>query len=271
MKKTRVPIKDLKFDLYVRQHLNQDHVLYLAGLIEGGKVLDPIMITEGMTVIDGRHRIEANLLLDHAEIDAEVYPFRDEVKIISEAYRSNIGGALPPTIADTEQTIMLLLERGEKQTSIAGHLKLPNSMIRKLVKNVQSKMARKKVQMAASAVTENGLTVTAAAEQFKVKLPQLKEFMSPTHGKKRGVPDLQRQVSSMFRSSSIKTSKFCVMLLDKFEDGDISREDLRSIFDQLQAANGKTARNISEYRARFDAKAKEELGSEPNTEKEEKE
>jgi hypothetical protein len=59
-----VRIEDLQMNLFVRWQLNEEHALYLAELIENGVLLPPIKITPDMVVIDGRHRIEAHILLN---------------------------------------------------------------------------------------------------------------------------------------------------------------------------------------------------------------
>ena len=70
MKKDMMAIKDLQVNLFVRKVLNQDHVLYLGQLVEGGVNLPPIKINQDLVVIDGRHRIEAYELLGRTQIEA---------------------------------------------------------------------------------------------------------------------------------------------------------------------------------------------------------
>ncbi|HNS34400.1 MAG TPA: ParB N-terminal domain-containing protein [bacterium] len=102
-----VLISDLNKNLFVRQELDQNHVLYLAELIEAGVVLNPIEITPDMAVIDGRHRIEAAELNSQVEIKARIVSISDESELVARAYRANVGGALPPTQEDTEHTVLL--------------------------------------------------------------------------------------------------------------------------------------------------------------------
>ncbi len=248
-------ISDLKLGFYVRQKLDENHALLFAELLEAGKKLPAIKITEDGTVVDGRHRIEAHEILRLPEIEVEVVSITDQAKLIATAYISNTGGSLPPTLEDTEQTIMMLLELGEKRASIARLLRLPASMARKHIGNVQSKMARKKLQTAASAVTEGGLTVGQSAQQHKVDLAKLKEFMSPKRAKKHGIPDIQRDITRTYQSVSAKNSRLCRSLLDKFEDGDVTKEQMESIFDHLDSAMSRANRVLSDNRKRFEALA----------------
>ena len=177
-----VLISDLNKNLFVRQELDQNHVLYLAELIEAGVVLNPIEITPDMAVIDGRHRIEAAELNSQVEIKARIVSISDESELVARAYRANVGGALPPTQEDTEHTVLLLLDRGVANKRIGELLGLPASLARKYVNEVQFKLKRQHLQRAVLAVTEGGLTVAKAAEQYAVEPAQLKEALS---GKKK--------------------------------------------------------------------------------------
>lgn len=172
-----VPLKDLKSNLFVRQALNPEHALFLAELVENGVTLPPIKITHELVVIDGRHRIEAHELNNRTEITCEVVDVKNETDLIAEAYKANIGGSLPPTPQDTEHTIMLLLDRDETMKRIAELLGLPAGMARKYINSVKSKTSRQKLMNAASAVTDGGLTVAKAAEQYGVELEKLKEIL----------------------------------------------------------------------------------------------
>lgn len=252
MKKT-ILIADVKKDFYVRKQLDDERVLMFAALYESGAKVPPIVINEDNVLIDGRHRLEAREYLDFKNIEAEVREITDKVKLITEAFRSNVGGPLPPTLQDTEQTIEMLLELGETRKSIAKHLRMPPAMIRKLVGNVQSRLARKKLQAAASSVTEGGLTVVKAAEQYKVDIDALKETLSPRRNKKHGIPEIQRQLTSTYKSVSIKNSKLCKSLLEKFEDGDLTEKQTREILDHLSTLTRQTYHNVMEWKGRFNA------------------
>lgn len=129
-----VDLRNLKTDWFVRTGLNEDHVLHLAELIEAGTELPPISITSDMLVVDGRHRIEAYKLNSLDKIKATLVEVRDKTSLIAEAYRANIGGALPPTPADTEHTIKLLVGSGASMKKIATLLGLPPSITRRYVR-----------------------------------------------------------------------------------------------------------------------------------------
>lgn len=249
-----VLMAELDMNLFVRQTLNQDHVLYLAELIENSVELDAIKITPSRAVVDGRHRIEAHELCNRTHIRAEVVDYADEAAMIADAYRSNVGGSLPPTPQDTEHTIALLLERGESKKRIGELLGLPAGMARRYVDSVQSKISRQKLQRALDAISNAGLTLAKAAEQYGVDPAKLKEVLTGQRKKQRqGVGEIQRRISNLYRSMSLKNARLIMNLFEKHEEGDVSDKQVVSIFDHLEKLQKRSARSLADWRQRFDA------------------
>jgi len=249
-----VPLKNLKTTLFVRAAINQDNVLMLATLMENGTELDPIKVTPEMEVIDGRHRIEAHELLNRTEIRVEIVHLKNELDMISEGFTSNLGGALPPTQADIEHTVGLLLERKVGIGSIAARLHLPPGMVRSYVNNVKSKIARTKLMNAVNAVVEDGLTAPKAAEKFGVELGKLKSALSGAGPKPtKEIPDILRALTYNFKSNSSKTASVIRKLLEKFEDGDVTLKQMREIFEHIDQLQKRSNRSLADWKKRFDA------------------
>ena len=252
-----VLLKDLKVNLYVRQVLNQDHVLYLAELLQNGVKLPPIRITQDMVVIDGRHRIEATELNNLTSIEATYIEITGEAELISEAYKANVGGSLPPSSADTEHTVMLLLERSESKKRIGELLDLPAGMARRYISDVQSKMARAKLLRAVSAVTDGGLTVFKACEQYGVDPDKLKEVLSGhKRNHKKGVAELQRGLTRTYKSLGSKNASVIRNLLDKYEDGDVTEKQVKTIFAHIDQLQKRALRTMVDWKKRFESKGK---------------
>jgi hypothetical protein len=252
-KNVTVSIKDLKTNLFVRQALNQDHAIYLGELLENGVTLPPIKITQDHVVIDGRHRIEAHELNHRTEIEAEVEVVKDESELISAAFKSNVGGSLPPTQQDVEHTVMLLLDRSESMRRIGELLGLPPGMARKYINSVKSKAARQKLMKAASAVTDGGLTLAKAAESYGVETETLKEVLSGRRRKhKQGVTEIQGNLTRTHKSLSQKNASLLRSLLDKYEDGDVTAKQIRDIFSQIERLQKHASRSISDWKKRFE-------------------
>lgn len=254
IKTETVALKDLRVNLFVRHALNQEHALYLAELIENGVQLPPIKITRERVVVDGRHRLEAHELNNKSEILCEVVDVRSETDIIAEAYKANVGGSLPPTPQDTEHTIMLLVSCGETMKRIGELLGLPAGMARKYVNSVKSKISRQKLMKAASAVTEGGLTVAKAAEQYEVEPEKLKEILSGHKQKhKQGISEIQRGLTRTHKSLSQRNAALIRNLLNKYEDGDVNEQQVREIFSHIEQLQKRASRAISDWKKRFDS------------------
>lgn len=249
-----VKVADLKTNLFVRKALDQNHALYLAELVENGVELPPIKVTEDFVVVDGRHRIEAYELNKITTVKAQIVIVDDETELIAEAYRANTGGSKPPTPEDTEHTIMLLLDRNESMKRIGELLGLPAAMARRYANDVRSRMSRQKLQKAASAVTDGGLTVAKAAEQYEVEAEKLKDVLSGHRRKHRqGIKELQVTVTKTHKSLSLKDAAVIRRLLEKYEDGDVTESQVRGIFEQIEGLHKRANRAIADWKKRFEA------------------
>jgi len=248
-------IKSLTQNLFVRASLDADRIMTLAELIESGVELDPIKITPDGRVIDGRTRIEAHELCKKASILCEVVPVTDEVEIISLAYQSNVGGALPPTRKDTEHTVAMLLDRKVSQREIADLLGLPPSLARKYIKGVQFRLNTLKFQRAAIAITE-GMTLRDAANECNVDPEKLKQFISGTRQKKNVVTDAKKNLSALMKSSAMKASTILKHTIEAFEDGECTISQAREIIEHSLRLYDGAARRAQDWRKRLEAIAK---------------
>ncbi|KKR45942.1 MAG: hypothetical protein A3G47_01000 [Candidatus Zambryskibacteria bacterium RIFCSPLOWO2_12_FULL_39_45] len=256
VKKTqKIKLTDIKPNLFVRQELDTDHVIYLAQLIEGGtEMRDRIKVTEDLIIVDGRHRKEAFDLVGTKEIEVDVVHNMDEVTLISEAYKANTGGSKPPTPADTEHTVMLLLQRSQGMKLIGELLALPTSMARKYVNEVKSRMNRAQLQRATEAVTEGGLNIKQAAEQYQVDAEKLKEVLSGHKRKtKNGVAEVQKHLSRFYNSIGTKNARMIRSLIEKFQDGDVTEKQMKELFAHIERLQKKSARVTADWKSRFEA------------------
>lgn len=254
MKTVTVAIAELKANLFVRQALNPDHVLVLAGYAENGVKLPPIKITPDRAVVDGRHRIAAYQLLDRDQVEAEVVEVDSEAELIAMAYKANVGGSLPPSSKDTEHTVMLLLEHKETMKRIGELLGLPSGLARRYVKEVQTRAASAKMQRAVSAVTDDGLTVVKAAELHEVDPEKLKERLSGHRRAQRSdIPEIQRGLTRTFRSLGARNATLLRNLLERHVDGEVSERQVREIFTHFRRLQKQSGRTLDDWMSRFEA------------------
>ncbi len=256
LRTVKVKLADIKVNLFVRKELDVDHVMYLAELIEAGvKMNSRMMVTEDLLLVEGRHRKAAFELARSTEEEVDIVRKMDDIELISEAYRANTGGSKPPTIADTEHTIMLLLDKGESMKSIGDLLGLPASLARKYATEVKSRMTRAKYQRAVDSIAEGGLTVAKASELHGVDAEKLREVLS---GQKRkvkqnGISDLHRSLTNLYRGIGQKNASAMRKLIDKYEDGDVSKKQVDEIFDHIDQLMKRSSKSASEWRTRFNA------------------
>ena len=256
----RIQIADLNTNLFVRKELDVEHALYLAELIENGTPMrDLIEVTDtaGHTniIVDGRHRKDAYELAKIKEIEVKVLAFESEIEMIGYAYRANSGGSLPPPRHDTEHTVMLFIDRKESLKNIAQLLGLPIGMTRSYVAAIKAKETRQKIAKAISAVTDGGLTVAKAAENYGVDADSIKDHISGKRkGHKNGIDDIQRGLTTDYKSLGSKNAALLRSILDKFEDGDVTRKQVLAILDHLVDLQKGAARSLKSWRDRFEAK-----------------
>lgn len=255
-----VSVAELNTNLFVRKELDQNHAIYLGELIENGvKMKDPIEVTDrgGIQnhVVDGRHRAEGYELAKVKEVTVKVLSFDSEEEMIAYAYRANTGGSLPPTVADTEHTVMLLVDRNKTIKDISDFLGLPAGMTRKLISNVKSKMARQTLMKAVFAVTDEGFSAPKAAEKYGVDLDKVKEVLSGRRRKKSevGVAGTRRLLTKMYTSISQKNAALLRNLIEKHEDADVSKAEVQEIFAHVDKLHRQSYRRIKDWRKRFES------------------
>lgn len=249
-----VPIEALNTEVFVRCSLNQDHALMLAELIANGVELPPILVTADLVVIDGRHRIEAHQLNDLTEIKAEIIEIKDEKELIALAFKANMGGALPPSPRDMEHTVSLLFERGLPKSKIGTMLGLPAGMARNLVNSVQTKMDRAKMNQVINEIMEGNITAKKAAEKYNVDLDKIKQSMGKNRAQtKQGMAAIKRQLTTRYKSSAQRNKSMLQNLLDSFQDGDISEQQVKNVFAHLARLQRAQARAVAGWQKRFES------------------
>jgi hypothetical protein len=179
----------------------------------------------------------------------------NEAELISEAYKANLGGSLPPTPEDTEHTITLLIDQGETQKAIAELLGLPLGMTRRIIKDVRSKVARVRLLAAIKDVIDEGLTIKEAAEKHGAPEEKVKEALAGRRRRqKNGFAEIQRELTFRYKSLSSKNAALMRKVIEMYEDGDLTQDQVRTIIRQVEDLQKKSARAIAGWKARFEGK-----------------
>jgi hypothetical protein len=261
VKATRVvDRRGIQTNLFVREALDQSHVLYLSELIENGVELKAMDVTEidgHLEYVDGRHRNEAYALTNVEKVKVRELEFDDENEMIAYAYKSNTGGPKPPTPQDTEHTVKLLIERKQTIKQISELLALPIGMTRRYVAELKSRMSRATLQKAVDLVVNEGLSVAKAAHQQGVDLDKLKEALS---GKQKklgaGLPEIIAGFSKRYQSLGQKNTAAIKKVRDMYEDGDATEKQIHAFFKHVQKLHSKGERSLADALNRFEADVK---------------
>jgi len=270
LKTVRVKLSELQKNLFVRKELDTDRACFLAELIENGVPMrDNIRVTRDLVIVDDRHRWEAYDLNKIDEVYVDIVDVTDEVTLIAEAYKANIGGSKPPTAEDTNHTVELLIERKQSIKAIGELMALPPSMARKYVNEVKSRLNRAKMMAAVNAVTHGGLNVSQASMLHEVDVEKLKEALSGTRKKHKenqhGVEELHRSLTRQYKSISSTNAATLRKLLEQYEDGDVTPEQVTEIIKHLEQLQKKTSRALADWKHRFEAKYTEKKGEPAET------
>lgn len=253
-KKVTLLIKDINLTFFVRTGLDDDRVLQLAALYEVGEDMDPIVITrEHHELVDGRHRIAALELLDRQEVECELIEDASQEELIGKAFNANSGGALPPTTADIEHTVRLLLDRKAAVSRIIELLPFPPSLTRKYVKGVQDKLRRTQLNRAVVAVADGEMTAGEAAEQYRVDEGKLRAQIRGTKKKsKAGAAELNGHLTTIFRSHSQKLSKMMRGVVEKVGDGEMTAAQAKIVANHASKLVGQMTKSFNGWVKRLE-------------------
>lgn len=257
--KKTVDLAKLQVNLFVREGLDQEHVLYLAELISNKVPMrELIEVVENkdstFMLVEGRHRKEAYELNDYKTLEVKVLEFDDYAEMVGYAYRANTGGNKPPTPADTEHTILTLINKGVAKKRIPELIGLPDKMVSNYIDKVVSKLNRQKVQRAIDAFSEGKVTMTQAAEAEGVALEKVKEAITRHRRKDRnGIPEIKQRLTDRQKSSTATIRSTFQMMIKDLKEGDINRKQIESIFEQVREHHKQTDRTINNWWARFEA------------------
>ena len=240
--------------VYVRRQLDDDRVLYLAEQYEAGTKIENIAVTEKTHVlVYGRHRLAAMRFLGLKETRVDILPEMSDEDILTQAFRENYGGPMPPSTADIGFTIEQLLNLGVSGDEIRKRIPLPPAMARKYLSNVRTRLTANRTLAAVRAVQEENLTVLAASLKFNVKEQAIKEIIAGRRRKKEGLPEIKAALEHIFRTRGQLVRGQMIKLRDYYEDGHIKMMHVQEMLTYVHKANQSMARSLEDWVNRFDS------------------
>lgn len=256
-----IEVSRIKNIFDVRRALNEERVLALAELIQGGVELPPIDViiyTDSFAFVDGRHRAAAYQLLDKPEILANVVERKDPAKMFSQALLSNWGGALPPTVSDIRHTVRRMLESGATHVTVRKELSfMPLYQINKYIDDSKSQMKKVRLRNALDSIAE-GLRPSEAADKFDVDIESIKAAISGIK-RKFGTGDVGIEaehkvyIKGQMKSATTGITKRLEHLFHYVDAAEVRPGTVVKIIDEWEGVLRKTLARIPDWRQRLDA------------------
>lgn len=252
-----IPLSELKVTFFVRAKVNEDHVLYLAELYESGVELPPIEVIEGVNEIkDGRHRFGSMQLLGWTKAKCMIVEAKDQNEMLAEAFKANMGGALPPSREDILMIVRKFLENGLTQKRIKELLggSLKPSMVNTYIRTSKSSIAKAKMQNALRAVAEGELTAPKAAEQYGVDLQNLKDEIKGKKKKRKmnSVKQIKNLMSRTCQGNTRKVTAQIDKLIERFLDGEATSKEVFELFEKAEHLQKHAMSTLADKRKRFE-------------------
>lgn len=263
--KKRIEIKklsNLKLTFYVRLGLNPERVEFFKRIIQSGQDIDPPIISDEDDVVDGRHRKAALEDLGYIETPCEIKHFESLQEKVLYALHANASSTLPPTSADINHTLQILLEARMARKDIIQQVNertgFPPKFLQRILDDIQSNLAAARLNKAVNAVVSQNITAAEAAEQFHVKLETLQEHLAG--GKKK----LKKGggVAKNFKSKAVRHYNSLVYsigqlvsnLAKDIQDAVVAPEDTAEVVKCIKGIQRRFDRSIEDWIARLEAK-----------------
>lgn len=251
-----VKLSDIKITAYVRQTLDDDHVLYLADLYEHGVPVEPIVVTDRLELVKGRHRLEAMLLAGLKETKALFTKPLPPSELLITALADDLKGSLPPSANDIQFVIQQLLELGIATNDISDRLKrvLPVSLSRKYIDVVKKRIERKKLATIITEVFEGALSISAAAKKYSVTEAAIREAMGIRQKKaKANMATTFSAIETRVRGLGQQMTASAKALVSAFHDGEIGEKELNEYVDRIKQSTSRLKRNATNIEERIEA------------------
>lgn len=265
-----IPLAQIENKFDVRIKLDEDRILILVGLYEGGIELPPIKVVrlddDKYAYVDGRHRGAARAYLNQPDIEAIVLTqdrLGDPIGLFVEALQANYGGAKPPTRDDVAHTVIRMMELGAKQVEIKERLSfMPIGSINMYIGWAKGVLHKRKMRSALDLIAD-GSSVNDAAAEVKLKPDVIRDFLQgkkrkwgkDTSSEKQQCNELKIHISKSLRTANSSIGKKIEGLLKAVDDGEISLKVAESVVNAWESHLSRTLIRVKDWQSRFVAVA----------------
>ncbi len=251
-----VPLTQVRIDFYVRKTMDSDRVTFFEDLYRSSADVPALEINPDKVLIDGRHRLEALKRLKRRYATCVIVQQKDRAEMIALAIARNANGALPPSEEDYIFSAVQLLQLGKIRADVVRMLAklLPVSMATRLVANAQSNLAKQKTRAALRDVSDNDMTVAAAAKKHKIEPARLKAALrgrSKTVVNSSSLAAITTTLTKRFRGLSASNANLLKRLAERCEDGELNERVYASVVTKMRVLVAKLSRVVDDYDHRF--------------------
>lgn len=251
-----VPLDKIKVEVFVRRALDEEHVSTLEELIHAGTQLPPIVVTEKtLSVIDGRHRLQAYKQLGHETLRVQTVPeMGSRSEHLAAAMKANVGGSLPPKLRDVYLVAQQMLEDGSSQRAIVEHFAyFPRKFVERSISYAVSNRRKKLAQQAARLITGENLTVKQAAARMKIDADDVKDVLQKQAQYDEALQKLIAGIIHAGRSTSRTTSNAMAEAHRLQSEGIITKDEALDVVRRVIASHKRQLRTAEQYRLRISA------------------
>lgn len=230
-----VSLEDINTRFYIRVGLDEERVAMFAEMLENGKTLSPILVTEDKkTLIDGRTRLAAHERAGRKTIKCVVCEEADDETLITAAFLSNANpdASKPPSRQDIRHTVELMLKAGASKVRIRKCLvpSMGPALVGRYIKDAESKIKKRRLSQARAAVADERMNIQEAAQHYAVTFTALRRAVSGKPATKTAEQNLASSKSHLSRAVqrvSMVFSKQFGRNMELFEMGELSAEELQ--------------------------------------------
>lgn len=258
-KVVKVPLAEIKEEIFVRVALDDDRVIFFVDLYQSGAQVPPLELEHGTNVLlDGRHRKAALEFLERKEASCKYVKAVSRLDAIVYAIVANMKrGPKPPTSADIDLAIRLLRKEGMSDTQIALRISavapLPAGIIRKHVRAIKENDHKKAVRRAASAVVNDCLTVEQAAAKYAVPVLGVRASLNRSSGVEREplLQAMKGDIAAKFHHLAASLGATSRKVIEKQELGEVDNTFVAEVYADMARRIKKLTRSHEERQKRF--------------------
>lgn len=247
-----IPVSELRVTFFVRQHLQQDRVLFFAELYEAGVNVDPPTVRRKdgcWEVLDGRKRRAGFDLWDEtAQMRCRVVECSDQEAVML-AFMANFTDnpkvPEPPTRKDIIEGLVLMLELKIPVGEIRKLLPYNKVLNKRLTDDAQSRYWEKRLSEAVR-LYRQGKPFETIEQLTGIKSQDVMKQVNKETKKPTGLSQLKGTITKEVRKASTRVCSTLRRLRECYVTGEATAVQTLSVLDHAKKAFGEGEKIVRE-------------------------